>query len=93
VGILSVKMDTVQGSVKELKTDVKEVAKKVDRLLYIIIGGLILTGGFDLFRDERNWNRSHKAIGLNGKLCDYFVWLLIYQRNCAHANLMNGIVD
>ncbi|CCX32958.1 Protein of unknown function [Pyronema omphalodes CBS 100304] len=29
VGILSVKMDTVQGSVKRLETDVKEVAKKL----------------------------------------------------------------
>ncbi|KAF8423835.1 hypothetical protein EV426DRAFT_711074 [Tirmania nivea] len=65
VGILNVKMDTVQRSVKDViadvkdvKADVKEVAKKVDRLLYFIIGGIILKGGFDLFRDERGWKRS-----------------------------------
>ena len=50
VGIWNVKMDTAQGIVKE-------VAKKADRLLYFIIGGVILQGGFDLFRDERNWKR------------------------------------
>jgi len=44
--------------VKEVKTDVMEVAKKVDCLLYFIIGGVILKGGFDLFRNERNWKRS-----------------------------------
>ena len=60
VGILSVKIDTVQGSMKEVKTEIKDVAKKVDRLLYFIIGGAVLKGGFDLFRDERNWRRLNE---------------------------------
>jgi len=57
VGVLNVKMDIV---VKELKADVKEVAKRVDRLLYfIIIGGVLLEGGFE---DECNWNRSKESL-------------------------------
>lgn len=64
VEILNVKMDEVQGSVKgqadvkDVKAEVKEVSKKVDRLLYFVIGGIILEGGFDSVRDERSWKIS-----------------------------------
>ncbi|KAF8416820.1 hypothetical protein EV426DRAFT_625364 [Tirmania nivea] len=60
IEILNVKIDIVQGSMKDLKTNVKELSKKVDHLLYFIICGAILKGGFDLLLDECNWNRSHK---------------------------------
>ncbi|KAG0124743.1 hypothetical protein HOY82DRAFT_617571 [Tuber indicum] len=54
VSILSVKIDTV-------RRDVNNVMKKLDRLLYAILDGVVLKGGFDLFRDECNWNRSHSV--------------------------------
>ncbi|KAG0133189.1 hypothetical protein HOY82DRAFT_605029 [Tuber indicum] len=53
VGILGAKVDMIQ-------SDIKELGRKSDRLLYLIVGSLFLKGGWDLFRDERNWVREEK---------------------------------
>ncbi|KAG0638675.1 hypothetical protein HOY80DRAFT_1047043 [Tuber brumale] len=36
----------------------KKIDSKFDKLLLLIVGGLIVKGGFDIFRDERNYARS-----------------------------------
>ncbi|PWW76361.1 hypothetical protein C7212DRAFT_343562 [Tuber magnatum] len=49
---LSIKIDM-------LRRDVDNIGKKLDPLFYAILAGVGLGGGFDLFRDERNWSRSY----------------------------------
>jgi len=47
--------------VDNIRSDVKELGGKADKLLFFSIVGAVIAGaGFDLYRDERNWNRGHK---------------------------------
>ncbi|PUU73553.1 hypothetical protein B9Z19DRAFT_1068883 [Tuber borchii] len=52
MAIMSTKIDRIQH-------DVRDLSCKADTVLFIILGAVILKGGFDLFRDERNYAREH----------------------------------
>ena len=68
MGILGTKIDTVQAAIKDLSkkvdTDIKDLARKVDlkfdRLMYLVVGGVVVEAGFDLYINERNWARTQQ---------------------------------
>ena len=45
--------------VNRLQEDVKDLTRKSDKLLYMIIAAVVFKGGLDLFRDQRNFHRTH----------------------------------
>ena len=57
-------MDTVQAAIKDLGADIKGLGKKVDskfdRLMYLVVGGVVVKAGFDLYVNERNWARTQQ---------------------------------
>jgi len=72
---LGTKMDTVQAAIKDLSRDTKDLSKKVDadvkdlgkkvdskfdRLMYLVVGGVVVKAGFDLYVNERNWERTQQ---------------------------------
>ena len=40
----------------------KKIDTKFDRLMLLIIGGVVLKGGFDFYRDERKNSASRKEV-------------------------------
>jgi len=49
---MGVKLDHIQ-------RDVKDLGQKGNKLFYLIIGSVLFMGAFDIFRDERNYERAH----------------------------------
>jgi len=63
-------MNDVKSSLKDLTSKVdkgfdhvnKKIDTKFDRLMLLIIGGVVLKGGFDFYRDERKNSASRKEV-------------------------------
>ena len=65
---MGAKLDIVVQDLKALDRkvdqDLKDLGRKVDskfnRLMYMIVGGVVMKASFDLYIKERNWNRAQK---------------------------------
>ncbi|RPB00299.1 hypothetical protein L873DRAFT_1805441 [Choiromyces venosus 120613-1] len=63
-------MNEIKSSLKDLGGKVdkkfddvnKNIDGKFDRVMLLIIGGVILKGGFDIFRDEYKHSTSQKKV-------------------------------
>ena len=54
---MGTKMDTVQADIRDLS---KKVDSKFDRLMFLVVGGVVVKAGFDLYVNERNWERTQR---------------------------------
>ena len=61
---MGTKMDTVQAAIRDLNRHIKDLGKKVDskfdRLMYLVVGGVVVKTGFDLYVNDRNWERTQQ---------------------------------
>ena len=51
---MSLKLDVVSRDINNLD---KKVDSGFDRLIFLVVGGVVMKAGFDLYINKRNWNR------------------------------------
>jgi len=45
-------MTVVKTHVADLKIDVRDLGKKIDRVLWLLVGGFIVKGGWEIYKEE-----------------------------------------
>ena len=57
-------MDVVRGDIKDLAKRVDDLGKrfdsKFDRLMFLVVGGVVMKIGLDLYVNERNWSGAQQ---------------------------------
>ena len=58
------KLDVVRGDIKDLARRVDDLGKrfdsKFDRLMFLVVGGVVMKIGLDLYMNERNWSGAQQ---------------------------------